>query len=232
MNYDRIELRSTTVGDVELRSGEGGILTLSGVAIKYGARSRDFAGFRERVMPGAAADAIARGDVRAVEEHRLDRYLGRTGNGTLRLFDTKDALRYEVDLPDTNVGREVAALAQRGDYRGSSFGFQPAAVEWSKDDDGKPLRTITSLKLLRDVGPTVDPAYDTGAAMAALRSFARETGIDVEERAVMEAAVAGRLGELFEHRAADSAPQDTTIVEVENVVDLPNPLAFRRLGVY
>lgn len=192
-----IELRPYTE-PVEVRSGDGGKLVLSGTAIRYGARSRDFAGFRERIMPGAATEAISKGDVRALEEHRMDRYLGRTGNNTLRLIDGKDALRYEVDLPDTAAGREVAALAERGDYKGSSFGFRPAAAKWSKDEDGTVLRTITAFKLLRDVGPTVDPAYDTGAAEAALRNFPGDVGSEVEVRAVLEAARTGRLSELLD----------------------------------
>ena len=122
---------------VEVRS-EGGKLVLSGVAIRYGARSRDLGGFRERIMPGAATEVIQKGDVFAYAEHRNDRYLGRTLNGSLRLIDSGTDLRYEVDLPDTQIGREVAALAERGDYGGSSFGFRtaPEMVEWTKDDDG------------------------------------------------------------------------------------------------
>jgi uncharacterized protein len=196
-----IELRPYAGDDVEVRAAGDGKLVLSGTAIRYGARSRDFAGFRERIMPGAAVEAMQKGDVRALEEHRLDRYLGRTGNGTLRLLDGKDSLRYEVDLPDTAAGREVAALAGRGDYKGSSFGFKSAAATWTKDTDGTPLRTITAFKLLRDVGPTVDPAYDTGAAEAALRNFADEAQVEVELRNVIEAAKAGRLADLLDRAA-------------------------------
>ena len=102
---------------VEVRSVEGRTV-LTGVAIRYGARSRDLGGFRERIMPGAVTEAMQKGDVHAFEEHRSERYLGRTGNGTLRLIDTPTELRYEVDLPDTSVGREVAQLAERRDYAG------------------------------------------------------------------------------------------------------------------
>lgn len=198
-----IEIRPYDDG-IELRSVGDGKFTLSGVAIKYGARSREEAvrqfGFRERIMPGAATEVIQKSDVMAYDEHRVDRYLGRTGNGTLRLIDSKNDLRYAVDLPDTAVGREVAALAERGDYRGSSFGFKPAvgAAVWSKDDDGTPLRTITAFKIFRDVGPTVKPFYETGAAEAALRNFSTEANLEVEVRAVLEAAASGRLADLLD----------------------------------
>lgn len=196
-----IEIRPYDDG-IELRSVGDGKSVLSGIAIKYGARSRaDIAtrlGFRERIMPGAATEIIQKADVMAYDEHRPERYLGRTGNGTLRLVDSKDSLRYEVDLPDTAVGREVASLAERGDYRGSSFGFKAQAAAWSKDEDGTPLRTITAFKVFRDVGPTVNPFYETGAAEAALRNFSSEANLEVEVRAVLEAAASGRLAELLD----------------------------------
>lgn len=201
---------------VEVRSAEGGRLVLSGTAIRYGARSRDLGGFRERIAAGAAKEPIQKGDVHAYEEHRPDRYLGRTGNRSLRLIDSKTELRYEVDLPDTAVGREVAALAERGDYAGSSFGFRALAAKWSTDEDGMPLRSITAFKLLRDVGPTVAPAYEATTAEAALRNFAAEAGRDVETRSVLEAARSGTLAALIdgdEERStedADATTEDST----------------------
>lgn len=207
-----IEIRPFAEG-VEVRSEslEGGKskLVLSGTAIRYGARSKNLGGFRERVMPGAATEVLQKGEVEAREEHLPHRYLGATHNGTLRLFDTKDTLRYEVDLPDTAVGREVAHLAERGDYKGSSFGFKAGKATWSKDDDGIPLRTLTSLRLLRDVGPTVRPAYDSTTAEAALRCLPAEADLDVEVRHVLEAAASGRLAELLERRDAEGNPDDT-----------------------
>lgn len=195
-----IELRPFVDG-VEVRSVQddaGKRLVLSGTAIRYGARSKDLGGFRERVMPGAATEVLQKGDVEAREEHLPHRYLGSTFNKTLRLFDTKDSLRYEVDLPDTAVGREVAALAERGDYKGSSFGFRAGAATWTKDEDGAALRTITAFKAVRDVGPTVRPAYDATTAEAALRCLPAEADLEVEVRAVTEAAAAGRLAELLD----------------------------------
>lgn len=183
-----IEVRHVSTA-VEVRETAEGRIVLEGVAIRYGARSKDLGGFRERIMPGAATEAIAKGDVRAVEEHRMERYLGRTGNGTLRLVDSPSELRYSVDLPDTTVGREVAQLAKRSDFAGSSFGFVAGEQEWSKGDDGIPLRTVTAFRSLRDVGPVVSPAYETGAASVSLRSWlaaqdAEELAEELEVEAV------------------------------------------------
>jgi len=209
---------------VEVRSAAGGRLVLSGPVIRYGARSRDAGvqrfGFRERILAGAATEVIQKSDVLALDEHRSERYLGRTGNGTLRLLDSKTELRYEVDLPDTAVGREVATLAERGDYRGSSFGFRSLHATWSKEADGTPLRTITAFKLLRDVGPTVAPVYETGAAEAALRNFSDEAGVTVELRSVLEAAREGHLAQLLD----GAVPTPPVPLEPPAPVEPPAPL--------
>lgn len=210
-----IELRPFLDG-VEVRSVQddaGKRLVLSGTAIRYGARSKVIpsGGFRERVMPGAGTEVLQKAEVEAREEHLPNRYLGRTGNGSLRLFDTKESLRYEVDLLDDQVGREVAMKAERGDYKGSSFGFRAAAATWTKDDDGTPLRTITAFKLIQDVGPTVRPAYDTGTAEAALRCLPDELGRAIEFRSVLESSdPSARLAELIEADAEERSTEETT----------------------
>lgn len=195
---------------VEVRSVDDR-LVLSGTAIRYGARSRDLGGFRERIMPGAATEIIQKGDVLALDEHRADRYLGRMSNSTLRLFDSGTELRYEVDLPDTAVGREVAALAERRDYKGSSFGFRAGTVKWSKDDDGTPLRSIHAFTRLRDVGPTISPAYEPTTAEMVLRRFPEEADIDVEVRSVLEAAKRGDLAKILDGLTEDITPEDSDV---------------------
>lgn len=193
---------------VEVRSAEGGKLVLTGTAIRYGARSKDLGGFRERVMPGAATEVIQKSDVMAFEEHRSERYLGRLGNGTLRLIDSKESLRYEVDLLDDTVGREVARKAERGDYAGSSFGFRAMTEAWSKDDDGMPLRSLTAFRSLRDVGPTVAPAYEPTTAETALRHLADERGLEL--RSVLDAARAGALGDLLDGKPTEETETTET----------------------
>lgn len=201
------------VEPVEVRSVDGK-LVLSGTAIRYGARSRDLGGFRERIMPGAATEALQKGDVYALDEHRFDRYLGRVSNGTLRLVDSPTELRYEVDLPDTSVGREVAALAERKDYKGSSFGFRARAVKWAKDDDGTPLRSIHGFTVIRDVGPTISPAYESTTAEMALRNFPAEAEVDVEVRSVLEAASRGELARFLDGDFDERHDDDETTVSV------------------
>lgn len=173
------------VEPVEFRA-EGTRLRASGVAMRYGARSKPIGGqFREVFSPGSFAKTIREQDIKAHHEHGGP-YLGRSGAGTLRLHDDRSALAYELDLPDTTAGRDAAVLLERGDIKGSSIGFRaiPAAVKWSVDDDGMALRSVSEAQLLF-VDLTTSPAYDDSTAELALRSLAEELHTDV--RALLDA---------------------------------------------
>lgn len=103
--------------------------------------------------------------------------MGTTEAGTLTLSKDSYGLRYQVDLPDTQAGRDVAAPAKRGDLRYSSFAFRTVEDDWN-DDQGVLLRTLHSVQLI-DVAPVVSPAYrDTTAGM---RSLASRTRVDYEQ---------------------------------------------------
>lgn len=117
----------------------------------------------ERIARGAFSRAVKEGDdCRACFNHDPNMLLGRTSSGTLRLSEDETGLRYENDLPDTQLARDVAELVDRGDVNGSSFGFVVEQESWreSEEPDGKrvAVRTIESVRLL-DVGPVTYPAY-------------------------------------------------------------------------
>ena len=79
------------------------------------------------------------------------------------MVEDDKGLRYEIDLPATTLGHDVAALLRRGDISGSSFGFRTITDEWATTEDGYPLRTLTEVAL-RDVGPVTFPAYSDSEA--------------------------------------------------------------------
>ena len=116
-------------------------------------------------------------DVRALFNHDPNMLLGRQSTGTLRLGTDEEGLTFDVDLPDTSAGRDVAELARRGELTGASFGFVPGTDEWSKTSDGRRLRTHTSVKSLVDISPVTFPAY-IGASVAM-----RSMNIDLPNRA-------------------------------------------------
>jgi len=163
--------------DVEVRQDGHGRPRLVG-RIPYNVwsatmRRGDGRRFREIIRPGAFRRSIAsRADVKARVEHKdgLTR-IGRVKNGTLRLRDTPDALTWEVDPPDTTAGRDIVALARRGDIDDASFAFRvPSGGErWSTGQDGLRERELVDVELV-DVAPVSSPAYeDTAVAVRALR---------------------------------------------------------------
>ena len=197
-----IERRTANEG-VELRE-EGDTLTAIGYASVFDSLSQNLGGFVERVAPGAFRSTLKQADVRALFNHEPDHLLGRTGNGTLRLSEDDRGLRYEVDLPDTTLGRDVAELLRRTDLYGSSFGFRVIDDSWSESEDGYPLRTLNEVAL-RDVGPVSFNAYPD--ASASLRSLAEDRGLDLS--VLIEAAEANTLRDLIFPTSDEPEPGET-----------------------
>lgn len=83
----------------------------------------EIAGFTEVIKPGAFKDSLTGRDIVAMVDHKPTKILGRTKSGTLRLWEDKKGLAYEIDLPDTTEARDLLVLAERGDLGGCSFGF-------------------------------------------------------------------------------------------------------------
>ena len=122
-----------------------------------------WSGVRERIMPGAFDEALRLpDDVRGLINHDVNRLLGRTGSGTMRLQADKVGLHYDIDVPDTGDGRDIVELVERGDMSGSSFCFICTDERWYKVEDGEEtieIREILGCRLY-DVGPVTFPAYD------------------------------------------------------------------------
>lgn len=125
-----------------------------------------FDGLVERIMPGAFDEALrGEDDVAALFNHEASQLLGRRSAGTLTLTVDKRGLKYEIEAPDTQVGRDVVTSVRRGDIAGSSFAFVPTDTRIVQGGKGKPdVREINGVQLF-DVGPVTYPAYpstDTG----------------------------------------------------------------------
>lgn len=175
------ESRCITESVVELRAapeGRAGPGTLVGYGATFGNRSRDLGGWFEEIDPGAFGVPGADGEldlarhvrVLARTNHDSNLLLGTTDAGSLRLFVDDVGLRYEIDLPDTTYGRDLAVLAARGDIRFSSFAFRllPDGWEWAYGPNDELIRHVTGAQLV-DVAPVADPAYwDTSSALRSL----------------------------------------------------------------
>jgi uncharacterized protein len=116
----------------------------------------------ERIRPGAFDRALAEADdVRGLYNHDASQLLGRTANGTLRLWTDRRGLLYEIQVDEHDPDHErVVAKIERGDLSGSSFAFKATSVAWEDVGDGRTVRWIESLRLY-DVGPVTYPAYES-----------------------------------------------------------------------
>ncbi|MCP3800194.1 phage major capsid protein [Allokutzneria sp. A3M-2-11 16] len=158
-------------GAVELRALEGKTI-IRGYAYVFNRLSQDLGGFRERIDPGAGRADMEHGDLVATFNHDFGKPLGRTGYGLRTGLDDVGGW-YEIDLPDTTAGRDVADLIERRIISGSSFRFRlgdsDADQEWTRDDaTGELIRTLRDFRVT-ELGPVTTPAYpDTTAALRSI----------------------------------------------------------------
>ncbi|WP_338804354.1 HK97 family phage prohead protease [Xenorhabdus griffiniae] len=144
---------------------------LTGYVIKWNSRSQVlWDEFVEQFAPNAfSASLAASADVRALYEHDHMNLLGRTTSGTLQLAEDATGLRFELTLPDTQLGRDVLALVERGDISGMSFGFRAFKDQW--DTSQTPyVRTVLEAEL-REITITSLPAYPESGVEIAKRSL-------------------------------------------------------------
>lgn len=151
---------------MEIREEEGK-RTISGYAVKWGMKSHrmGWRRFREQFQKGAFADSLAAEDQLALWSHDTSKVLGRTKNGTLRLFEDEVGLRFELDLPNTTLGNDAYETIKRGDVDGVSFGFQQQKQEWDETDPDNVIRTISKARLL-EISPVAFPAYPDSEVQA------------------------------------------------------------------
>lgn len=156
---------------VEKREGQADLI-VGYAAVFYnpsdeGTVYRMFDWLEERIKPGAFDRALREGhDARALFNHDPSNLLGRVGASTCRLAVDDIGLRYEIDAPDTQAGRDAVTSIQRGDVPGSSFAFRATKAVWIdevRDGQEITIREIEDLDL-GDVGPVTYPAYQATTA--------------------------------------------------------------------
>ena len=169
--------------EIEFREQES--RKVEGYASVFNSRSKDLGGFVEIIDPAAFNGVIERSDVLALLNHDQDRGVlarSRKGVGSLTLTVDERGLHYSFDAPNTALGDELVEGLKRGDISTSSFAFTVAGEEWTKEEDGRYLRTITQIDKLYDVSPVYNEAYeDTSVALRSLEQVRAEEPKDEVE---------------------------------------------------
>jgi len=115
---------------------------LTGYVAKFDSETR-IGSFTEVIRRGAFRASLDSGaDILALADHDPKAVLGRTRTGTLELYEDAEGLAFALALPDTQAGRDLVALAARGDLGGCSFGFTvtPDGERW--DGSRRELRSV------------------------------------------------------------------------------------------
>ena len=181
------------------------------VVIGYGSifnsRSENLGNFYEYISPTAISqETIERSDVRALINHDESLILARSTTGTLDLSIDEKGLRYEFEIPEgLSYGKDLAINMKNGNINQSSFAFTVADDEWSTDDEGNDIRTITSIDKLYDVSPVTYAAYsqadsDLVVAQRGLAMYKEKKEIKEEEKDLVARSLAKLKIELIKRK--------------------------------
>lgn len=136
--------------NVERRAASGVTASgrkLTGYVAKWDNETR-IGSFAEVIRRGAFRASLESGvDILALADHDETKVLGRTRTGTLELREDAEGLAFALALPDTQAGRDLIALAERGDLGGCSFGFTvtPDGERW--EGNRRELRSVNLLEV-------------------------------------------------------------------------------------
>lgn len=171
-----IEVRAA---GAEIRSAGG--RKLAGYAAVFSSPAQ-IGDFSETIRAGAFRASLLNpaNDVLALVDHDPARLLARTSSGTLRLHEDSRGLAFELDLPETSLGRDILALADRRDLGGMSFGFRVTDEAWPTRDK----RELRAVALSEISVIHAFPAYSA-------------TSVSVRSRPTAHSEHAARLRRLF-----------------------------------
>jgi uncharacterized protein len=174
------ETRAFKVAELRVANNNGQ-RTLTGYAAVFNSPSEDFGGWSERIDPAAFNRTLSDdADVRCLVEHDPARIVGRTKSKTLRVSTDNKGLRFECDLPDTSVARDLITSIERGDLDACSFGFITQKESWEEDrQTNTAVRTLLDVDLL-DTSVVCYPAYP--ATSASVRSFPASMPAEIRSR--------------------------------------------------
>lgn len=168
MQTPKVEKRELLSDGIEVRESESGVKTITGYAVKWEKKSQTMGfwmRFKEQFRQGAFVDSLTADDQRALWSHDTSQVLGRTKNGTLRLSEDDTGLRFELDLPETTLGRDAYETIKRGDVDGVSFGFKMVKEEWDESDSDNIVRSVLKAQLF-EISPVAFPAYPDSTVSA------------------------------------------------------------------
>ena len=202
-----VELREAAAGDsAETTNGPPKVI---GTVIRYGDTTQvtgmDGRKFTERVASGAFGAVGGRRDIIATLHHDRNKLLGRTGGGGLKLTDSPEELRFELELPDTTDGRDAEELIRGRRITGASVSMM---VNYDDVDLDAASRAYTIQRAHLNAFGLVDvPAF--GDSRIEMRSLDEAVAVEIDgaEKIDAQAAVDDARGRLLRQRLRTAVNQ-------------------------
>lgn len=118
--------------------------------------------FREKILPGAFKRAIdkameSNSPIKLLFRHNDKDLLASTINSSLKLEEDSIGLRFEADIVNTTLGKDVYNYVKTGLISNMSFGFRNAIDEWTIEN-GQSIRTLKDFELT-EISILDNPAY-------------------------------------------------------------------------
>lgn len=164
-------MMKTETRSIEIRAlEENEDMIVEGYAVTFNSETNLYENVYEQISSNAF-NGVDFSDVRAFYDHQSSNLLGRTKTGTLQLNTDDSGLKFRLQLPNTQLGRDVYELVKRGDLSQCSFGFIVQSDTWSYNANTDTYhRTIDQIGKLVEVSLVSIPAYDDTTVAVAQRS--------------------------------------------------------------
>ena len=210
-SLNNIELRRLSASPeyrVESVTNEDGNVEhyISGYAVVFEQPSRPFWDEWYEVIARGAFDNTDMSDVVMVVDHSrevgdvLARY--KNGTGSLDITVDEQGVKFRFAVPDTQRGRDVLALIERGDISECSFAFWVKRDEWRYgveiNDTVMDERRVTEVAKLADLSIVVTGQY-------------AQTSVGVDERSI--------AAEMRSVSAIQATPESTISIELAEAIN-------------
>jgi len=178
------EIRTQDI-NFEMRAIDETGMRFSGYAAVFNSASRDLGGFVEYIQPGAFARSLAsRNKIMLLWNHDTSAPLASTRNGSLTLREDERGLFVEATLPDTTLGRDIAAQVRSGLTDSMSFGFQVKKDSWNPAGNERTLEDVS----LFEVSLVTSEAYSATAGTVSVRNYvATAEKVDIDANVLADA---------------------------------------------
>lgn len=145
---------------------------ISGYALRFNQPSRNLGEFYEVIAP-TALDNCDLSNVFLLVDHDFSKPLASVAAKTLALNVDNIGLHFDATLNDTTTASDTIKDIKSGNLPDMSFGMVVGEDEFSIDDEGNTVRTITSINQLTDIDVCALGAYSSNGDLVKVdeRSF-------------------------------------------------------------